>query len=76
MRIFNTYGPRMRINDGRVVPAFLSQALTGKPITIFGEGRQTRSFCFVSDLIEGIYRLMMLEERRPTCRPTSATRTR
>jgi dTDP-glucose 4,6-dehydratase len=61
VRIFNTYGPRMRINDGRVVPAFLSQALTGKPITIFGDGRQTRSFCYCSDLIEGIYRLMMLD---------------
>ncbi len=61
VRIFNTYGPRMRTNDGRVVPAFLSQALTHRPITIFGDGRQTRSFCFVSDLIEGIYRLMMLE---------------
>lgn len=61
VRIFNTYGPRMRTQDGRVVPAFLGQALTNRPITIFGDGRQTRSFCFVSDLIEGIYRLMMLE---------------
>jgi len=59
VRIFNTYGPRMRINDGRVVPAFISQALAGKPITIFGDGKQTRSFCYYSDLIEGIYRLMM-----------------
>ena len=59
VRIFNTYGPRMRINDGRVVPAFISQALKNKPVTIFGNGRQTRSFCYVSDLIEGIYRLMM-----------------
>ena len=59
VRIFNTYGPRMRINDGRVVPAFISQALKNKPVTVFGEGKQTRSFCFVSDLIEGIYRLMM-----------------
>jgi dTDP-glucose 4,6-dehydratase len=59
VRIFNTYGPRMRINDGRVVPAFISQALKNKPVTIFGEGKQTRSFCYVSDLIEGIYRLMM-----------------
>jgi len=59
VRIFNTYGPRMRLNDGRVVPAFISQALTHKPITVFGDGRQTRSFCYVSDLIEGIYRLMM-----------------
>jgi dTDP-glucose 4,6-dehydratase len=59
VRIFNTYGPRMRVRDGRVVPAFIGQALTGQPLTIFGEGNQTRSFCFVSDLIEGIYRLMM-----------------
>ena len=59
VRIFNTYGPRMRLNDGRVVPAFVSQALTGKPLTIFGQGKQTRSFCYCSDLIEGIYRLMM-----------------
>ena len=59
VRIFNTYGPRMRLNDGRVVPAFVSQALTNKPITIFGKGTQTRSFCYVSDLIEGIYRLML-----------------
>src|SRR5580698_5645609 len=58
VRIFNTYGPRMRLNDGRVVPAFVSQALANKPITVFGAGRQTRSFCYVSDLIEGIYRLM------------------
>jgi dTDP-glucose 4,6-dehydratase len=61
VRIFNTYGPRMRLNDGRVVPAFISQALTNKPITIFGDGKQTRSFCYVSDLIAGIYRLMMSE---------------
>ena len=59
VRIFNTYGPRMRLNDGRVVPAFVSQALENKPVTIFGQGTQTRSFCYVSDLIEGIYRLMM-----------------
>jgi len=59
VRIFNTYGPRMRANDGRVVPAFISQALKGEPITIFGKGSQTRSFCYCSDLIEGIYRLMM-----------------
>jgi dTDP-glucose 4,6-dehydratase len=58
VRIFNTYGPRMRLNDGRVVPAFVSQALVNKPITVFGAGGQTRSFCYVSDLIEGIYRLM------------------
>jgi dTDP-glucose 4,6-dehydratase len=59
VRIFNTYGPRMRLNDGRVVPAFVSQALKNKPISVFGEGKQTRSFCYVSDLIEGIYRLML-----------------
>jgi len=59
VRIFNTYGPRMRLHDGRVVPAFISQALKHKSITVFGDGTQTRSFCFVSDLIEGIYRLMM-----------------
>ena len=59
VRIFNTYGPRMRLNDGRVVPAFLGQALTGKPLTVFGDGSQTRSFCYVSDLIDGIHRLMM-----------------
>src|SRR6266496_2294653 len=59
VRIFNTYGPRMRLNDGRVVPAFISQALRNKPLTVFGRGRQTRSFCYVSDLIEGIFRLMM-----------------
>jgi dTDP-glucose 4,6-dehydratase len=59
VRIFNTYGPRMRLHDGRVVPAFISQALTGRPLTVFGRGGQTRSFCYVSDLIEGIYRLMM-----------------
>jgi dTDP-glucose 4,6-dehydratase len=58
VRIFNTYGPRMRLNDGRVVPAFVSQALKNKPVTVFGHGAQTRSFCYVSDLIEGIYRLM------------------
>lgn len=59
VRIFNTYGPRMRLRDGRVVPAFISQALAGKPITVFGDGSQTRSFCYCSDLVEGIYRLMM-----------------
>jgi dTDP-glucose 4,6-dehydratase len=57
VRIFNTYGPRMRLRDGRVVPAFISQALSGAPLTIFGDGSQTRSFCYVSDLIDGIYRL-------------------
>jgi dTDP-glucose 4,6-dehydratase len=58
VRIFNTYGPRMRLNDGRVVPAFISQALKQRPLTVFGKGDQTRSFCYCSDLIEGIYRLM------------------
>jgi dTDP-glucose 4,6-dehydratase len=65
IRIFNTYGPRMRINDGRVVPAFISQALKNKPVTVFGEGKQTRSFSYVSDLIEGIYRLMMSDYGLP-----------
>ncbi len=65
VRIFNTYGPRMRLNDGRVVPAFISQALRNKPVTIFGEGTQTRSFCYCSDLIEGIFRLMMSETNEP-----------
>jgi dTDP-glucose 4,6-dehydratase len=65
VRIFNTYGPRMRLNDGRVVPAFISQALKHKPVTVFGEGRQTRSFCYVSDLIDGIYRLMMSSYQLP-----------
>jgi len=58
-RIFNTYGPRMRANDGRVVPNFINQALKGKDITVYGNGKQTRSFCYVSDLVEGLYRLMM-----------------
>lgn len=65
VRIFNTYGPRMRLKDGRVVPAFISQALKNKPITVFGKGTQTRSFCYVSDLIEGIYRLMMGPTHEP-----------
>jgi dTDP-glucose 4,6-dehydratase len=65
VRIFNTYGPRMRLHDGRVVPAFISQALKHKPITVFGDGRQTRSFCFVADLIEGIYRLMLSDYALP-----------
>jgi dTDP-glucose 4,6-dehydratase len=65
VRIFNTYGPRMRLNDGRVVPAFVSQALNGKPLTVFGDGSQTRSFCYCSDLIEGIYRLMMSDHQEP-----------
>jgi dTDP-glucose 4,6-dehydratase len=65
VRIFNTYGPRMRLHDGRVVPSFVSQALKNKPVTVFGQGRQTRSFCYVSDLIEGIYRLMMSRHDLP-----------
>ena len=59
VRIFNTYGPRMRLNDGRALPAFIGQALRGEDLTVFGDGSQTRSFCFVDDLIEGIYRLLM-----------------
>ena len=65
VRIFNTYGPRMRLNDGRALPNFVHQALTGQPITVYGDGRQTRSFCYVSDLIEGIYRLMNCDEHEP-----------
>lgn len=65
VRIFNTYGPRMRLNDGRVVPAFIGQALAKEPLTIFGDGSQTRSFCFVSDLIDGIFRLMMSDYHEP-----------
>ncbi|MDX2080404.1 MAG: UDP-glucuronic acid decarboxylase family protein [Terrimicrobiaceae bacterium] len=65
VRIFNTYGPRMRLNDGRVVPAFIGQALTNQPLTIFGDGKQTRSFCYVSDLIDGIFRLMMSDYHEP-----------
>ena len=64
-RIFNTYGPRMKLNDGRVVPAFLDQALRDEPMTVFGSGSQTRSFCYVSDLVDGLYRLMLSEERYP-----------
>ncbi|HEX2978665.1 MAG TPA: UDP-glucuronic acid decarboxylase family protein [Anaerolineaceae bacterium] len=65
VRIFNTYGPRMRLDDGRVVPNFLQQALRGEPLTVYGDGSQTRSFCFVDDLVEGIYRLLMSEEHNP-----------
>src|SRR5437763_1096816 len=65
VRIFNTYGPRMRLNDGRALPNFVYQALTGQPITVYGDGKQTRSFCYVSDLIEGIYRLMNSDEHEP-----------
>ena len=64
-RIFNTYGPRMRINDGRALPNFIWQALTGQPITVYGDGRQTRSFCYCADLIEAIYRLMGSDEHEP-----------
>ncbi len=66
VRIFNTYGPRMRLNDGRALPNFVYQALTGQPLTVYGDGKQTRSFCYVSDLIEGIYRLMCSDEHLPT----------
>jgi dTDP-glucose 4,6-dehydratase len=66
IRIFNTYGPRMRLHDGRALPNFVYQALTGQPITVYGTGKQTRSFCYVSDLIDGIYRLMMSDEHEPT----------
>jgi dTDP-glucose 4,6-dehydratase len=65
VRIFNTYGPRMRIKDGRAIPNFLKQALTGEDLTIYGNGSQTRSFCYVSDLVEGIYRLLMSEQHEP-----------
>jgi dTDP-glucose 4,6-dehydratase len=65
VRIFNTYGPRMRIKDGRAIPNFLKQALTGEDLTIYGNGSQTRSFCYVSDLVEGIYRLLMSDQHEP-----------
>lgn len=65
VRIFNTYGPRMRLEDGRVVPAFIGQALQGQPLTVFGDGSQTRSFCYVSDLIDGIYRLSQSNYHEP-----------
>lgn len=64
-RIFNTFGPNMRKNDGRSVPAFITQAISGKPLTVFGDGSQTRSFCYVSDLVEGIYRLMLSRVNEP-----------
>jgi dTDP-glucose 4,6-dehydratase len=66
VRIFNTYGPRMELNDGRVVPNFVGQALRGKPLTVYGDGSQTRSFCFVEDLVEGIFRLLNSNENHPT----------
>ena len=65
VRIFNTYGPRMRIKDGRAIPNFLKQALTGEDLTIYGNGSQTRSFCYVTDLVEGIYRLLMSDQHEP-----------
>ena len=65
IRIFNTYGPRMRLNDGRVLPAFIGQALRGEDLTIFGDGSQTRSFCYVDDLVEGIYRLLLSDYAEP-----------
>jgi len=65
VRIFNTYGPRMRLNDGRVVPNFIKQALQGEPLTVYGDGSQTRSFCYVSDLVDGIYRLLLSDETYP-----------
>jgi dTDP-glucose 4,6-dehydratase len=66
VRIFNTYGPRMRLNDGRALPAFMGQALRGEDLTVFGDGSQTRSFCYVDDLVDGIYRLLMSDEDLPT----------
>ena len=66
VRIFNTYGPRMRLRDGRIVPNFVRQALEGEPLTVYGDGNQTRSFCFVTDLVDGIYKLMMSDEHMPT----------
>jgi dTDP-glucose 4,6-dehydratase len=65
VRIFNTYGPRMRLNDGRALPNFLHQALTGESLTVYGDGKQTRSFCYVSDLLDGIYRLLESDEHDP-----------
>jgi dTDP-glucose 4,6-dehydratase len=65
VRIFNTYGPRMRLNDGRVVPNFIRQALLGKPLTVYGDGSQTRSFQYYTDLVEGIYRLLLSGETEP-----------
>ena len=65
VRIFNTYGPKMRIEDGRAIPAFMSQALLGEPLTVFGDGSQTRSVCYVDDLVEGIYRLLLSGENNP-----------
>lgn len=71
VRIFNTYGPRMRLDDGRVVPNFVAQALRGEPLTVYGDGTQTRSFCYYSDLIEGIYRLLMAAPRETVSEPVN-----
>lgn len=65
VRIFNTYGPKMRLNDGRALPAFIGQALRGEDLTVFGDGSQTRSFCYVDDLVEGIYRLLLSDYHLP-----------
>jgi dTDP-glucose 4,6-dehydratase len=65
VRIFNTYGPRMRVEDGRAIPAFMGQALRGQDVTVFGDGSQTRSLCYVSDLVEGIFRLMLSDSSDP-----------
>jgi dTDP-glucose 4,6-dehydratase len=65
IRIFNTYGPRMRLHDGRAIPNFIRQALNGEPVTVYGDGSQTRSVCYVDDLVEGIYRLLMSDEVYP-----------
>jgi dTDP-glucose 4,6-dehydratase len=65
IRIFNTYGPRMRLDDGRALPTFMSQALRGEDITVYGDGSQTRSFCYVDDLVEGIYRLLLSDYTKP-----------
>src|SRR5881296_3262733 len=64
-RIFNTYGPRMRLNDGRAIPAFMTQSLTGRPMTVFGDGSQTRSFCYIDDMVEGLHRLLMSSHHGP-----------
>ena len=66
VRIFNTYGPRMRLEDGRIVPNFMKQAILGDPLTVYGDGSQTRSFCYATDLVDGIYRLMLSNEHMPT----------
>jgi len=70
-RIFNTYGPRMRLNDGRALPTFMTQALRGEPLTVYGDGSQTRSFCYVDDMIEGLYRLMLWQPSSPIQTPNT-----